>query len=45
MPAITTTANDTHGPGSMTNRVKTIMFHTTGKPLKKFSFVFIPVSA
>ena len=25
--------------------VKTIMFQTTGKPLKKFSFVFMPVSA
>ena len=45
MPASTTTAKDTHGPGSMTKRVKTIMFHTTGKPLKKFSVVFMPVSA
>ena len=45
MPAITTTANDTHSPGSMTNSVNTTMFQTTGNPLKKFSFVFMPVSA
>src|SRR5204862_210817 len=44
-PATTTTANETHGPGSMTKSVNTTMFQTTGNPLKKFSFVFIPVSA
>ena len=45
MPAKTTTAKDTHSPGSMTNSVNTTMFQTTGNPLKKFSFVFMPVSA
>ncbi|MNE89433.1 hypothetical protein D3C80_1868400 [compost metagenome] len=30
---------------SMTNRVNTTMFHTTGKPEKKYSSVFIPISA
>src|SRR5690606_23926153 len=43
--AKTTTANEVHSPVWTTNRVKTTMFHTTGNPLKKFSDVFIPVSA
>ncbi|MNF16692.1 hypothetical protein D3C80_2198270 [compost metagenome] len=30
---------------SMTNRVNTTIFHTTGKPEKKYSSVFMPISA
>ena len=30
---------------SMTNSVKTTMFQTTGKPEKKYSSVFMPISA
>ena len=30
---------------SMTNSVNTTMFQTTGKPEKKYSSVFMPISA
>jgi hypothetical protein len=40
-----TTTSAVTALASMTKSVKTIMFQTTGKPEKKYSSVFMPMSA